>query len=307
MLAPSTGRMERADMTFDIMMPFYGRVDHFRIAVESVLAQTDPNWRLVVIDDAYPDESAGAWLTGLGDERIEYVRHASNVGINANFQESVRRSRSEWFSIFGCDDAMHPGYVARMRELAAAFPAAKMLHPGVRIVDAAGQPVRTLVDTAKGWYRPTARTPVELRGEDLAVSVTRGNWMNFPAVAWHGETVRATGFRPGYEVVQDLALVIDVCVDGGALVVDDQVEFDYRRHAGSVSSWRAVDGSRFTEEREFFLRLADRFEDLGWRRAARAARTHLSSRINALTRIPSAAKARDAGGVRVLLGHATGR
>ena len=152
-------------MHLDIMMPFYGRVDHFREAVESVLAQTDPDWRLVVIDDHYPDPTAGDWVVALGDQRIEYVRHPANVGINRNFRESVERSRAELVVVFGCDDRMHPGYVARMKQLAAEYPDATMLHPGVRIIDEDGTPVRTLVDTAKAYYRPRANRPVRLSGE----------------------------------------------------------------------------------------------------------------------------------------------
>lgn len=295
-------------MQHDIMLPFYGRPDHFKTAVRSVLAQDDPDWKLVVIDDHYPDEEPGDWVRSIGDDRIEYIRHGTNLGINAAFHECVERSTSEWVTIFGGDDVMHPGYVSRVKALAASHPRAAMIHPGVRIIDGEGAPARTLVDTAKSLYRPRANgpEPIELSGESLAVSVTRGNWMNFPAVAWHGPTIRRTGFRTGFEVVQDLALVLDICEAGGTLVVDDEIVFDYRRHAGSVSSWKAVDGSRFSEEQTFFLSLVPRFRSLGWIRAARAARTHLSSRINALTRIPSALSARDAAGVSVLLRHAAG-
>lgn len=293
-------------MTYDIMMPFYGRPDHFTLAVRSVLAQTDPDWRLVILDDHYPDTAPGEWVTSLGDPRIQYRRRAENQGINASFQECVELSRSEWFTIFGCDDVMHPGYVARVTRLAQQHAQASMIHPGVRIIDGDGSPVRTLVDSAKALYRPKATTPVELSGEALAVSVTRGNWMNFPAVAWNGPAVRSTGFRQGFEVVQDLALVLDLCEAGGSLVVDDEVVFDYRRHAGSVSSWKAVDGSRFVEEQAFFRSLDGRFGSRGWSRAARAARLHVSSRINALTRLPSALRAHDRAGTDVLLRHSLG-
>ena len=37
------------------MMPFYGDVAQFREAVTSVLDQSDPDLRLVVVDDCYPD------------------------------------------------------------------------------------------------------------------------------------------------------------------------------------------------------------------------------------------------------------
>lgn len=293
-------------MTIDIMLPFYGRMDHFREAVLSVVGQSDPDWRLVVIDDHYPDDSAGPWLRSLEEPRIQYHRHAENLGINRTFQECVDRSRSGWFTVFGCDDLMRPDYVATINLLIAAHPDAAMIHPGVEIIGHDGRPARTLVDTAKGVYRPRFRGTTTLSGEDLAVSVIRGNWMNFPAIAWNGDLVRSIGFRDGYHVVQDLALVVDIAERGGLLVLDDRVVFDYRRHSGSVSSWRAVDGSRFVEEQEFFRDRAREFTDRGWSRAARAARLHVSSRVNALTQVPSALIHRDLRGVGTLARHAIG-
>ncbi|MFT4135085.1 glycosyltransferase family 2 protein [Microbacterium sp.] len=290
-------------MTIDIMLPFYGRADHFAQAVRSVLAQTDGNWRLVVIDDANPDTAPGEWARSLADPRVEYRRHERNLGINATFQECIDLSRAEWVTIFGCDDVMRPGYIARVRELIARHTAARIVHPGTGIIDAEGRPARTLVDTAKALYRPRGPRPLLLSGAELATSLTRGNWMNFPALVWHGPTIREIGFQQGYDVVQDLALALDVCRAGGALLLDDEIVFDYRRHGGSVSSWRAVDGSRFTEEREFFTALVADFRDRGWHRAARAARMHLSSRLNALTRMPSALRAGDRAGLAVLAGH----
>lgn len=294
----------KATLVIDIMLPFYGREDHFRLAVESVLSQDDSRWRLVIIDDAYPDTAPGEWAQSISDPRLTYIRHSVNQGINRTFQECLELSRAEWVVIFGCDDIMAPGYVRRILELASAEPDALIIHPGVNIIDAAGRPARTLVDTAKSFYRPRGSRPVILSGQEFAVSVTRGNWMNFPALAWHAPTVRAIGFRPDFQVVQDLALALDVCRRGGSLVLDDEPVFSYRRHAGSVSSWRAVDGSRFEEERAFFVAEANDFADRGWKRAARAARVHLSSRINALTRLPSAVAAGDSRGIRALLRHA---
>lgn len=288
------------------MLPFYGRDDHFRAAVASVLSQDEGDWRLVIIDDANPDVAPGQWAETLGDPRVQYLRHSENQGINRTFQECLDRSTAEWVTVFGCDDIMEPGYVRRVAELTAHFPQAGLIHPGADVIDGEGRTVRTLVDTAKALYRPRGRRPLVLAGEDLAVSITRGNWMNFPALAWHGPTVREIGFQPGYQVVQDLALGLDVCRRGRALVLDDEVVFHYRRHRDSVSSWRAADGSRFIEERAFFLAQADDFAQRGWLRASRAARIHLSSRLNAFTRLPSAWKAGDHDGASTLWRHVTG-
>lgn len=291
----------------DIMLPFYGRDDHFRAAVESVLTQADDRWRLVIIDDANPDTAPGAWARSISDPRVEYIRHSENHGINPTFQECLERSTAEWVTVFGCDDIMESGYVQRVLDLADQYPSAGFIHPGADVIDSDGRPVRTLVDTAKSMYRPRGPRPTTLSGENLAVSITRGNWMNFPALAWHGPTVRSIGFRPDFDVVQDLALALDVCRAGRGLVLDDEVVFHYRRHAASVSSWRAVDGSRFAEERRFFLEEAALFDEQGWHQAARAARTHLSSRINALTRVPAALRVGDRAGAGSLIRHASGR
>ena len=105
-------------------------------------------------------------------------------------------------------------------------------------------------------------------------------------------------------MVQDLALVLDLVLDGESLLVDPTPVFRYRRHRGSVSSAHAADGRRFAEERAFFLDTAARMDARGWTRAARAARRHLSSRINAVLRLPSAVAQRDTGGARVLARHA---
>ena len=40
-------------------MPFYGSFDHFREAVLSVLGQSDPLWRLTIVDDVYPELAPG--------------------------------------------------------------------------------------------------------------------------------------------------------------------------------------------------------------------------------------------------------
>jgi hypothetical protein len=146
----------------------------------------------------------------------------------------------------------------------------------------------------------------ELGGEELAASLLRGNWLYFPSIAWRSAAVREVGFRDGLEVVQDLALVLDLVERGARLVVDPEVCFSYRRHRASCSSWRALDGSRFIEERSFFLDEAVRMQTCGWHQAARSARRHTSSRLNALTLLPMALGKRHRSGIRVLARHAFG-
>ena len=42
-------------MAIDVMLPYYGDVDQMKLAAQSVMNQQNQDWRLIVIDDGYPD------------------------------------------------------------------------------------------------------------------------------------------------------------------------------------------------------------------------------------------------------------
>ncbi|TDQ02871.1 glycosyltransferase involved in cell wall biosynthesis [Leifsonia sp. 115AMFTsu3.1] len=285
------------------MMPFYGDPSQFREAVESVRSQSDPDWRLVVIDDSYPDPRPGEWLQALRDTRIHYVRNETNLGVNGNFAKSLSLVRADYFVLMGCDDLMETGYVAGLRSAIATYAGASYFQPGVTVIDDDSAEAWPLADRVKGWYSPRVAGPVVLRGERLAVSLLRGNWTYFPAICWKADVVRRFGFSAQYEIVLDLALQLEIVLAGGSMVLLPERLFRYRRHANSVSSYSAADGTRFDEERMFFMGIAARLRQLGWRRAARVAVAHWTSRLNAVTKVPATVANRDRAGMRALRHH----
>ncbi|MGC4961175.1 glycosyltransferase family 2 protein [Gordonia sp. DT218] len=270
-------------MPIDVMMPFYGDVGQFRQAVTSVLDQRDGDLRLVVIDDCYPDPEPREWLTSLADARVHYLRNETNLGVNGNFRRCVELVDADHFVVMGCDDVMLPDYLGTVRALARDHPDAAVVAPGVEVIDDRGDVVRPLGDRIKGFLTPKAAAggaATVRSGEAMATSLYHGNWTYFPSLLWRTAPVRDVGFRPGLEVVLDLALLVDLAATGGSLVHDSTVVFRYRRHDASVSSLQAVDGRRFAEENAFFAAEARRCAELGWHRAARAARLHATSRLN---------------------------
>jgi len=291
----------------DLMLPYYGPLHLLQATVRSVLAQQDPEWVLTVVDDAYPDPAVAQWFAGLQDERVRYLRNDVNLGANRNFQRCLDLVERDLTVILGGDDLLLPFYVNTVRRAHAAHPDAAMIQPGVQVVDRYGRPARTLVDEVKRRvYSPRRRKTVAMAGEELAVSLLRGNWLYFPSLCWRSVVVRENQFRPGLDTTQDLALVVDLVLTGASLVVVPDTCFQYRRHAASESSWRAAAGTRFLEERMFFLDAARLMEARGWHRAAKTARRHLSSRLNALTVLPSAIRRRDIIAARTLTQHVTG-
>jgi len=302
-------------VTVDVLLPYYGDVAMMKQAVESILGQTSPDWTLTVIDDGYPDESIPGYFGTLADQdsRITYLRNEQNLGANGNYRKALTFVRNELAVVMGADDVMLKNYVETVAAAHEQFPSAQIIQPGVEVIDEHNQPAMGLVDRMKRLYAP--RVPGSngrpgrrlLSGEPLAVSLIRGNWLYFPSVCWKSDALVAMSFREGLDVVQDLALALDLIKAGGCLVVDSTVCFQYRRHRGSDSSWRALEGTRFIEERQFFTGMADELDAIGWRRAARASRLHLSSRLNAATLLPRAWRTGQHKGVQNLREHVLSR
>ena len=122
-------------MKLDIALPFYGDVAFLKEAVASVIAQTDPNWRLLVVDDGYPDDTLPAWFAGLNDSRITYRRNVENLGANGNFQKCLSLVKSEFCVVMGADDILEPDFIEVVTNTILKYPEVSIIHPGVKIVN----------------------------------------------------------------------------------------------------------------------------------------------------------------------------
>lgn len=267
------------------MFPYYGDVDLMKAAVNSVLSQQNPNWRLVIIDDGFPDPEPERWLTEIAsrDSRVTYQRNETNLGANGNYRKALGLVETEFFVMMGADDIMQPNYLDVILRDFAAYPRADVVQPGVQTINENNVAVTTLPDKVKRAYAPKQTAITTLSGERMATSLIKADWAYFPSLAWRTETVKRLGFREGYDVVQDLALLLDIAAENGTMVVDPELAFLYRRHMGSDSMVKALNGYRFDEERRFFQWQAKRFAELGWKSPARAARNRFTSRLNALS------------------------
>lgn len=274
-------------MKFDIALPFYGDVTFLKEAVASVVAQTDPNWHLLVVDDGYPDETLPAWFEGLNDSRISYLRNEKNLGANGNFQKCLSLIKSDFCVVMGADDILEPDFIEVVTRTILKYPEASIIHPGIRIVDEENNEISTSAEVIKLKIRKSLRSNELLYGETLATSLMKGNWMYFPAITWRTKSIQDIGFRPEFHVCQDLGLAMDLIMQGGKMVIIDDEIFRYRRHIASDSSVKATNGERFIDERNFFRAMKTDLKSLGWTRAARAARAHLTSRLHAASLIPT--------------------
>lgn len=98
----------------DVVVPCY-RYGHFlRECVESVLSQSGPSVRVLIIDDASPDNTAEvAADLARDDSRVTALRHANNKGHIATYNEGIDWVSGDYMLLLSADDYLLPGALHR--------------------------------------------------------------------------------------------------------------------------------------------------------------------------------------------------
>ena len=169
--------------SIEVLLPYVGDEAYAREAVQSVLSQSDPDWRLTVVEDGPQGTSLGAWLEELDDPRVAYLLNSATLGVARNFQNCLELAAGDYVTFLGCDDRLGPTYVSTMRQVVRRHPNVAVVQPSVRVIDEAGQPVRPLPDRVKELLAPKPDEGRPLSGEALLASLLRGNWTYFPLAA----------------------------------------------------------------------------------------------------------------------------
>lgn len=96
-----------------VVVPTYNPGDYLRAALDSVLAQTTPDWRLVVIDDGSTDHSLSTVSRQLEDPRVQLVRNETNLGQAASLNRGLEYTETEFFLQLDADDWLAPNAIER--------------------------------------------------------------------------------------------------------------------------------------------------------------------------------------------------
>jgi len=116
--------MSPARPTVSVVIPCYRYGRFLRDSVSSVLAQEGVDVRVLIIDDASPDDSAEvARKLAADDERVEVRVHAENKGHIATYNEGLLEwADGDYSVLLSADDLLTPGCLARATAVLEANP-----------------------------------------------------------------------------------------------------------------------------------------------------------------------------------------
>ena len=213
--------------TIGCIIPSYNHAKYIPDAIRSVLQQTLPPERLVIIDDGSQDNSVDV-VRAFNDPRIHLVEQ-KNQGAHVALTRGIELSRDcDFISVLNSDDRYHPERFARCAAYLERHPGAELVCSRVRLIDDSGVPVGRL----DGRKRRIDRIWSNLsKTSDLAASLGYGNFTKTTSNFFFRSGAIAA-FRP-YRFVHDYFAALAVALRG-ALGLIHQELLDYRVHAANT-------------------------------------------------------------------------
>lgn len=111
------------ELLFSFVMPAY-KARFIDEAIKSILEQTYRNLKLIVVDDASPENLASIVKT-YDDSRIRYYRNEYNIGggdLVEQWNHSIRYAKGDYLILASDDDVYFPEYLEKMYSLIRKYP-----------------------------------------------------------------------------------------------------------------------------------------------------------------------------------------
>lgn len=120
--------------TFTVIVPTYNQRDYLGACLDSILAQTDPDWEAVVINDGSTDGTAElADDYARRDARIR-VFHQVNGGVASALNEGLKQARGRWINWLSSDDLFDARKLETNRRAISEFPECKFFFSYFRLL-----------------------------------------------------------------------------------------------------------------------------------------------------------------------------
>ena len=236
-----------AAMKLTVGIPTYNRSGLLRQAIESVLAQTYTDFRLIVSDNASHDDTPDV-VRSFDDGRIEYARSETNIGAIGNFNRLIELAESEFLILLPDDDVLYPDHLRTAVEVLERSQRIGLVHTAFDVIDVQSRVTQTV--------RPVAsRAPVKIERQDRALErLMVSAWgICFSSVVYRTKAIAdAGGLREDEEPFGDRALWMRIALGWDFGYVSRPL-IGFRPHGDTITRSIALEQGLAPDDREFLL------------------------------------------------------
>ena len=101
-------------MKATIVIPNLNGAGWLRDSIESIWAQTEQDFELIVVDNASTDESLEIARSYVGRERYTLIENDHNTGFSAAVNQGIRAAKGEYVVMFNNDAFAEPDWLAQL-------------------------------------------------------------------------------------------------------------------------------------------------------------------------------------------------
>ena len=211
--------MSIPEPTVGVIIPTYNCDRYIIQAVESVLAQQDCQYEIIVIDDGSTD--ATEQVLEPYKDRIRYIKQ-ENQGVAAARNHGIASARASLISFLDADDYFLPGKLAHQAEILLRRSDLGIVHSGWQRVDSEGN---KLLDVRPWEQVPELDLENWLRWKPVLPSAMmfRREWLQYVG-----------GFDARFPPAEDTNLVLKLALKGCKTAWLRQITVCYRQHESSA-------------------------------------------------------------------------
>lgn len=205
-----------------VICPSYNHGRYVGDFLRSMLAQDDPRWELILIDDCSTDDNL-AQIKRFDDERIKVVARAHNRGLAAGMTEGVSLASAEIIAFMASDDLAHPAYIRSLIDSFETNPAAVAVYVSLERMDERGVFLSRQSRLPATWSRH----------ELLRMSFLGPNQLPSPGMAVIRDVARLLSLPEGVVQYSDWMWHNQILMRGDVVLLGDQL-VRYRVSSGSL-------------------------------------------------------------------------
>ena len=213
-----------------VVMPIYNGAAFLALSIDSVLAQTMPDFELILIDDGSTDGTADIIRHYAARDARIVPSTKPNSGIAETLNRGLGAARAEWIARLDSDDLMVPQRLERQLAFVAANPDLIAAGSYYEIIDPEG--------SSHGTRLPLPRTRDELHGFLAAREPL--SFLHPSMVFRRQAALDLGGYDKQTEPAEDVHLFARMLATGAPILIQPEVLLHYRVHSNAISARSAT-------------------------------------------------------------------